>query len=718
MNDASITLQIHGIDADLRVSSCRVEEQLGAALRADVSLSAFVAGEIAELSALAALGRRGTLTLRYHDVERCFEGVVEVLEERSGGAELTLMSPVGRLADTCDYRVLIDLSATEIVDKVLGEHGLRLSLRARRSAPKRPQCVQAFESDLAFCTRLLAEEGMSWFPATDDAALVIIADAPETFPDLGTTIPWRAEAGLEVGRALHESRITERLVVDQATLRDYDFRNPMLDLRGSSGDGSLEWYEYPGRFTSEGEGSALSAIRLDQHQAASVVLEGSATAPEIQAGGILTVEGAPEELPEARWLVLSIVHEAKLRAGQGELTYQARFRAVPASRGYRAPRPVRAARGGVGTAVVTGAPGQEIALDEHGRTRVLLRWDRRNTPDAQSSGLSRVVQPQLAGSIFNPRVGWEELVAFSDDGAEIPLLLGRVYNSAQAPPATLPAKQVETHFGTMTTPGGSRGNFLQISDDAGKEGMSLNATGVYNERTENDKVTAIGVNDVRIVAGSRKRIVNKDLVEAVSGEQSTLVGGLRTVTAGTNYGVAAGSERVMVGGARLIRAGGDYLTMASDFGRAVGGAKNEIGIEHQSVFTQGASTLLIGGAATTNAASSEAVGVAGAAAIKVSGVQSISTGGYALTVKGVYSESFASRAAQSAGSIGESFGKVTYDVSGSADLAGSTLTIEASSSLTIKGGGLTISMTPGSITIQGTVEGSGPIVEEGFTRYG
>jgi type VI secretion system secreted protein VgrG len=718
VSDASIELHIEGVDAALRVSSCRVHETIGSAVRAEISLAAFLAEEPTELASLGALGRRATLTLRHHEVERRFEGVVEALDERSSGVELTLVSPVGTLGDTCDYRVFVDASATEIVEKVLGEHGIRLSLRARRSAPKRAHCVQVFESDLAFCSRLLAEEGMSWIAVPDDPGLLLVADEPDTFVDRGTTIPWRAEAGLELGRALHEARASERVVVEQSTLRDYDFRHPMLDLHGASGEGSLEHYEFPGGFTSAAEGAALAAIRLGELQAEASMLEGSATEPELQAGFVLTVESAPDELPEARWLVVAVVHDAKLRAGQGELAYEARFRAVPASRGLRSARPARPAHGGVGTAVVTGAAGQEIALDEHGRARVLLRWDRRSAPDAQSSGAARVVQPQLSGSIFNPRVGWEELVAFSDEGAEIPLLLGRVYNAAQAPPASLPAKKVETHFGTMTTPSGSSGNFLRISDEAGNEGMSLNATGVYDERIENDRGTAIAVNHLATIAGSRQRIVHERLVEAVAGEQSIAVGGLRTVAAGTNYGVAAGSERVIVGSARLIRAGGDYLTMATHFGRVVGSAKHEIGIEHQSVFTQGASTLLVRGTANTTAAASASIGVLGAAAIKVSDVQSISTGGYGLTVRGLYSESFASRAAQSAGPIAESFGKVTYDVSGSGDLAASSVTIAATASLVIKGGGLTITMTPGSITVQGTVEGSGPLVEEGSSRYG
>ena len=40
--------------------------------------------------------------------------------------------PVAWLADTCDYRVFVDQSATEIVATVLGEHDLRLDLRTLR----------------------------------------------------------------------------------------------------------------------------------------------------------------------------------------------------------------------------------------------------------------------------------------------------------------------------------------------------------------------------------------------------------------------------------------------------------------------------------------------------------------------------------------------------------------------------------------------------------
>ena len=718
--DARIELRIDGVDAVIRVRSCTIDERIGAAVVAHARCTVIVGDARAELGQLGAIGRDATLTLRSHGVERAFALAVETIRDHGDHTEITLASPVSRLADTCDYRVFVDVSALDIAATVFGEHALTLDVRAQRQAPKRPHCVQAFESDLAFVTRLLAEEGMSWFPASDDAGTIRVTDAPETFPVSEIQIPLREESGLEVGRALHSARLRHQVTTEKASVREYDFERPMLELFGEAGAGSLAWDDFAGSSNSPDADREQAAIRLAEHQTEAVVLEGEATEPELAAGHVFTVSGAQEALDDDRWLVLSIHHEANERAGVSELTYQARFRAVPAATRYR---PARAAlhekspRGGVGTATVTGSEGQEIALDQHGRTRVLLRWDRRNEPGPTSSGFARVAQPQLSGSIFNPRVGWEELVGFSDVGGEIPVLLGRVYNAEQAPPTSLPAKKVESHFGTMTTPGGSSGNFLQLSDTAGKEGFSLNATGDHNEQTENDKISAITANQVSIVAGGRKVIIKERAVESVTGTQSLIVGGLRKVTVDSNYGLVAASEQVIVGGARLFRVGGDYLTKTPTFFRLVAGMKQEIGIEHQSVFTKGGSSLIVGGSVTTTA-SSESVGVAGVGVVKISDVHIFNVATYGLKVYGIYTESFASRAITASANVSESFGKATYSVDYAASYTGATVSIEGTSTLTIKAGGVTVSMTPGSITISGDYDSSEASVEEGVHRYG
>ena len=164
MSERPILLEIPGVDAELRVHACQVEERACAPTVAHARCAAFVGGEPAELAALHLIGRAATLTLRFHGVERRFALAVEAVEERDAHARVTLASPVARLDETRDYRVFVDESATEIAARVLGDHGVRLDLRARRAAAKRPHCAQVFESDLGFCARLLAEEGMSWFP--------------------------------------------------------------------------------------------------------------------------------------------------------------------------------------------------------------------------------------------------------------------------------------------------------------------------------------------------------------------------------------------------------------------------------------------------------------------------------------------------------------------------------------------------------------------------
>ena len=172
MSSTLATLSIEGVDAEIHVHGGAITEAIGAATLAELTVSGVIDGEPALLGPLDPVGHAATLTLHLDGKDRVFALRVDAVEDRSGQSSLRLASPVAWLADTCDYRVFVDQSATEIAATVLGEHDLRLDLRARRAAPKRAQCVQHFESDLDFCARLFAEEGMSWFPQADDAAVI------------------------------------------------------------------------------------------------------------------------------------------------------------------------------------------------------------------------------------------------------------------------------------------------------------------------------------------------------------------------------------------------------------------------------------------------------------------------------------------------------------------------------------------------------------------
>ncbi|MDC3961367.1 type VI secretion system Vgr family protein [Polyangium jinanense] len=713
MNQRSwIELGVDGVSLAFVARACTVDERVGAPFVARIHCEISERGEAVSAVGLDILGERAWLVLGVGEHARRFEGIVDRVEDHEGHSVIVLVHRVAEAEGGRGYWGAPGFtSAVEVARSFFERHGFRFENRARRTPPTRAHRLQSFESDLSFVTRVLAEEGLSWYPCTGERDAVRIADEPGTFDDDGLVLRHREDAGLEGGPSLRAARLVRRAASDVAHVRGYDYERPELDIAGESGEGSLEWYELSRDARSPAEASELAAIRLGERRREATVLEGEATTPLVAAGSIVTVEESPVAAQNGRFLVLSVIHEASLNPEGDGLVHHAVFRAVPASSTYRPARTRTPPRGGVSTARVRGPSGEEIAVDAHGRTSLVLRWD-------AFAGPARVVEPALAGSAFHPRVGWEQVVAFADDACEVPLVLGRLYNGADPPPLVLPAQKVETHLGTKTTPAGERGHFLRISDAAGTEQLSIQSSGDYQELSENDKVSVVQGDLGRVVGGSRELFVKENLNTAVDGAHSLSVGAERAVTTDADHAVWASAESISVGGARFFSIGGDSVTKAPRLVRIVGGAKTEAPLEHQSVHTEGAGTLIVGGSMNTTAGISEVIAVGGAAVVKVSGPMTVTANGYGLDVLGVYAESHASRNVKAGGNVAESFGTLSHAVKGNATIAGAEVAIEAKARLVVKAGGMTIQMTPGTIEIQGDFQGSVASVEGGVSRYG
>jgi type VI secretion system secreted protein VgrG len=672
-------------------------------------------------AAAALLGLPAELELSLNGAGRSVLAVVDRVLERDAHIELHLQSAVGRLALSKDYRVFVNKSAVEVTQAVHAAHEIQVESRLAQQPPRRAQLVQSFESDLSFCARVLAEEGIAWCALSADASAICLVDSPSGFGDRGLRLQFVEDGGLRHAQAVSRLALKRRVVEDVATLRDFDFRHPHAELGARAGKGALEWYEHPAGldagFDEGRRGDELARIRREELGREELVLEGVASSVLVAAGESLTLWDAPLEAMNGRWLVFEARHELQSSPGATGLAFEVHFRAVPASRGFRPRRSSLPIQSGLGTAVATGASGQEIAVDAYGRTTFLHRWDRRGRADQTASSLARVAQPQLAGGIFNPRVGWEEVVAFGADAASA-FVLGRVYNGSQPPPATLPDKMVETHFGTLTTPRGAGGNAIVLHDTKGREQMSIVASGNYEEQTEKDKVTEIGGSHARTVGADRKLIIGERFAHAVLGAQTITVRAVRTVTTDSNYFISVPAESIQVGGLRLFHVGGDYTTKAATLVRVVVGAKAEAPIEHQSVFVSGPSTLVVTGSLSTRAALAEAVGVGGACGVKIAGAKSIDCTGYNITTRGGLLESFASRTMQASGKVVEVFSKANYHFKGGSSIDGAEIAIEAMAKLSIEADGLKIVMTPGSIEIQGKFDGGTASVEDGMHSYG
>ena len=164
-----------------------------------------------------------------------------------------------------DHRVFLDLDAATIAERVLSEHGITVKRRLARTLPKRAQCVQAFESDLAFVSRILAEEGILWHLEHEGEEAVVFSDNTAAYlPHRGSreAIPFADAAGLVGEEAVFAAVLTHAAVHDKVTLGDYDFERPLVDQTVSEGSGPLERHEFPGGYTdpSVGRGARRGSV--------------------------------------------------------------------------------------------------------------------------------------------------------------------------------------------------------------------------------------------------------------------------------------------------------------------------------------------------------------------------------------------------------------------------------------------------------------------------
>ena len=650
--------------------------------------------------------------------ERVVSGFLDAAEAVHDGYRFTLAPHVAELADEIDHRVFLGKDAATIAEEVLSARHLRVERRLTRALPARAQCVQHFESALRFVSRILAEEGIAWWLSPSDEETLIFSDNASAHEDIagGATLRVSDGAGLTGEETIARVQLRAGVVSDKVSLRDYDFEQPSIDLTAEAAEkaGHLEVYAYPGGYADPAIGRALARIRLEEARSERLVLRAETSCRRLVPGYVLTLtHGARDDINQ-RWLLIDVAHVL------GEHGYVARFTAVPASEGYRPARPKSPRLGGVQTATAAGPAGAELHTEEHGRVRAKLRWDRRPERDERASHWLRVAQPPTSGGLLLPRAGWELLVGFSGSSADAPFVLGRLANGEAPPPEGLPARKVVSALGSLTTPNGGNGNVLRLDDSAGAEAMGFTASGDYNERTENDKVTGIIGTDTHAIGASRKLIVGTVHQVSVTGSQSYSVGGSREVNVNANKSIGAASEAVTIGGARVFTIGGDQTTSCGGtLARVVGAAKAEAAIEHQDRTVTGASVIAVGGTWSVAAGAHASVSVLGASVEQVGGAKNVVCGKYNLSVTGALSETIATRSVRVKGDRGEQFGASgSYAIGGSAKLSGADIVFKAKGRITLKSGGATITITPASITIDARFSGAVGSEDHGDEAYG
>ncbi len=473
---------------------------------------------------------------------------------------------------TSDCEIFQNLNAPDIIKDVFGQGGVGAHQdKLTGNYQEREYCVQYRETNFAFVSRLMEQEGIYYyFEHSDGAHTLLMCDDPsahtslasdyQTIKFIRSTIAGSGEPGvysLEVGRTWRTGVYTHT---------DYDFTRPRTDIKTALSSplsqqayNSFEFYDFPGQYVQEGNGEHLANVRLQELQADQERVHMEGTALGMAVGYTFTLDEFPfREDQNREYLVVKaytqLVGASEATAGGGVASgerFRTKIEAIPAEMPYRSPsitpKPVV---WGPQTARVVGDQSEEITTDEYGRVKVKFHWDRADVEDVNRTCFIRVAQiwaGQGFGTIFIPRHDEEVVVEFLEGDPDRPLIVGRVYNAVQTVPYNLPENKRIEGIKTHSTLEGDQNTFneLRFEDDKDKELIYLHAERDMHRYVENNDKVEIGFDKREEADGNQEIAVFNNQVEKVGTPEAAE--GSRTTTIHNNDTVAIGNDQAADG---------------------------------------------------------------------------------------------------------------------------------------------------------------------------
>ncbi|WP_379933233.1 type VI secretion system Vgr family protein [Enterobacter sichuanensis] len=502
------------------------------------------------------------LTSRYINgkVTRVAVSAVELSGTRYAVYQLTVEPDLWPMKRDRNLRIFQGQTVPQIVKTLLGEHQVNVEDKLTGSYRVWDYCVQYQESSLDFISRLMELEGIAYHFSheADKHTLVLTDAATQHQPFSGyEVIPYHQTPS---GGSTDEEGIGQWALEDSVTpgiysLDDYDFRKPNAWLfqaqqnPASPKPGSIDVYDWPGRFVETGHAEFYARIRQERWQVEHQQIQATATAAGIAPGHTFTLTNAPFFSDNGDYLVTAAGYhfeENRYASGEGETIHRTDFTVIPASVSYRPAQSTPWPRTyGPQTAKVVGPQGESIWTDKYGRVKVKFHWDRLAKGDDTSSCWVRVSSAwagQGYGGVQIPRVGDEVVVDFINGDPDRPIITGRVYNDASMPPWALPAAATQMGFMSRTKDGSvDNANALRFEDKAGAEQVWLQAERNLDINVKNDESHATEKNRTQFVGENETLRVVKNQQAGVKGDVICLTGNSRSDKVVNNFIISAGN---------------------------------------------------------------------------------------------------------------------------------------------------------------------------------
>jgi type VI secretion system secreted protein VgrG len=665
------------------------------------------------------LGKNVTVKLGLPgDSSRFFNGYVTRFSQGGNYGRYTRYFAMVRpwlwfLTRTTDCRIFQEMTVPDIVKKVFGDHPTAdFQFELTGSYRKWTYCVQYRETDFNFVSRLLEEEGISYYiKHTDGHDTVVLTDSTSKHsPAPGyDKIPFIAPEALVRPELEHISSwdFTREIQPGVYVHDDYDLERPSVELktrktlaRGYS-PSDYEIYDYPGHYLQKGDGEQYAGVRIDEFGSQFEIAQAVTNSKGVAVGSLFTLDKYPRSDQNREYLVLSATYDLQFSGyesmgEEGGSSYRCSFVAMPTQQQFR-PRRATAKPfvQGPQTAVVVGPAGDQIYTDKYGRVKVQFHWDRYGKKDQNSSCWIRVSHPWAGkgwGSVATPRIGQEVIVDFLEGDPDQPIITGRVYNAEQLPPFGFPAGAVLSGIKSDTHKG-SGYNELSMDDTAGKEKITIHGQFDMNSTIEHDQTLTVHNN--------RTDKVDVDDSETVGNNQKCSVGVNQDISVGSNQTVKVGASRTRNVGAS------ESVTIASAQSISVGATKTET-IAIAKALTIGAGyQVTVGGGMNETVGAAKAEEIGGAKIVAVGGLSAEVIGAMKVVKAGSsISESAGANIGMKAGAklTGTSGAAMGFNAGANFSVdSKAKVTINAADEIVLKCGGASITLkSGGEITIKGT----------------
>jgi type VI secretion system secreted protein VgrG len=591
----------------LLVRHCTVREEMSRLF--EITLDLFSSKTDIEFDDIIA--QNVTLRVQLEDGERFYNGhvsrFVQINAERGFSRYRATVVPwLWFLTRTSDCRIFQksmdqppdEMTVPGIIKKVFKDLGFEDFRDDGLSESYRTWefCVQYRETAFNFVSRLMEQEGITYFFEHEDGKHTLVLsdsiNAHQKFPGY-EEIPYHpiTQGGTDK-EAVTDWVIEREVQPGTYSLNDYNFETPKKSLqRGlvvastvsrTHEKSDYEIYDYPGEFLEHDEGENVAKVRIEELQARHESLHGQTTALGLAAGYTYDMVDHPRDDQNRQYLTTAVTYEfdngdyGTAGQGSGDGDFSGAFRAIDAAIPFRpariTPKPIIH---GVQTAIVVGPSGEEIHTDAHGRVKVHFHWDRYDSGDENSSCWIRVSQSNAGkgwGSMITPRIGQEVIIEYLEGDPDRPIITGRVYNADQKPPYG--AASGVTSGLKSNTHKGSGYNEMSLDDTAGKEKMTIH--GQYDQSTTvghdqantigNNRTTDVAVDDKETVGSNQKISIGANRELSVGGNSKTSVTGKEETTIGGKSSLTVGGKRTeMIGGSHTVINPKMSITSASSY---------------------------------------------------------------------------------------------------------------------------------------------------------